>query len=247
MFAKHLPPSAALPVVLALDSQAEQACDPERVTLAAADAGDVDAILAYHWPEPLPALHDRLRPGGRLILILSDTTTDLAEGVTRLDALQAGGFIHCLIESQPEGGWLCRGERPPAEQVATRLLTLAAGGALVDASPRVVLIRQTPNKPVWRLQPDERLVWEAATVIDPVTGAPALLVFSSLIKAVAFMQPAVLTGFLVDINKTARFAADRIAAWELPVILNPTFEAWRGARLGPPLALDPALALASEE
>jgi hypothetical protein len=247
VFAKHLPPSAALPVVLALDPQAEQACDPERVVLAAADAVDVDAIVAGAWPESLATLRDRLRPGGRLILLLPGATSDPAEGVAWLDALQAGGFIHCLIESLPEGGWLCRGERPPQAPVAGRLSALAAGGDASRAQALTLLVRQTPNKPTWRLDPGERRIWEAATVIDPATGAPTLLTFTSLVKAVAFMQPAVLAGFLIGINKTGRFSAESVGAFDVPVIVNPAFEDWRNASPGPLLAVEPALALASEE
>ena len=244
MFAKHLPPSAALPIVLALDPQAESACDPERVALAAADASSVDALYGTHWPEQLAELRERLRPGGRLILTLVD---DLAEGEARLAALQAAGYIHCLVEALPDGGWLCRGERAPFDTGLARLTTVAAGPAPANDTALVLLIRQTPNKPTWRLDPGERRVWEAASLIDPATGRPALAAFTSLVKAVAFMQPAVLAGFLEGINKTGRFATAQVEAWGLPVIVNPAFEDWRNAAPGPRIQVDPAQALAAEE
>ncbi|HRE28341.1 MAG TPA: hypothetical protein PK954_16990, partial [Anaerolineales bacterium] len=127
MFAKHLPPSAALPVVLALDPQAAAACDPERVALAAADAFSVDAVCATHWPKQLVELRERLRPGGRLIVTLADLAEDPAEGAARLAALQASGFIHCLVEALPDGRWLCRGERAPLDTGLARLTAVAAG------------------------------------------------------------------------------------------------------------------------
>lgn len=244
MFAKHLPPSAALPVVLALDPQAAAACDLERVALAAADASSIDAVCATHWPEQLVVLRERLRPGGRLILMLVD---DLAEGEARLAALQAAGYIHCLVEALPDGGWLCRGERAPLDAGLARLTAVAAGGAPVNVTALVLLIRQSPNKPTWRLEPGERRVWEAASLIDPATGRPALAAFTSLVKAVAFMQPAVLAGFLEGINKTGRFATAQVEAWGLPVIVNPAFEDWRNAAPGPRVQVDPAQALAAEE
>jgi hypothetical protein len=263
VFTPHLPPSAALPVVLALDSQAEAALaqhveggfdpaagqfhDGGRVVLAAGDARKVDAILGYHWPEDLAALRDRLRPGGRLILILLGTPSDPDDGAQRLEILRAQGYIHCLIEALPDGGWLCRGERPPQQGGGLRLSSLAAGAEGSAARSLVLLIRQSPNKPTWRLEPGERRLWEAARLIDPASGQPALLAFTSLVKAVAFMQPAVLAGMLIGINKTGRYTAEQVAAWNLPVIVNPAFEDWRNASTGEPVIVDPGQAQASEE
>lgn len=247
MFARHLPPSAALPVVLALDPAAELACHGEPVTLAAADAGDVDAIVATRWPDALSTLRGRLRPGGRLIIELPATSSDPAEGAAHLAALQDAGFIHCLVEALPDGGWLCRGERAPEVDGSERLRRIADGRPADAAQALVLLICQTPNKPTWRLDPGERRLWEAASVIDPTTGSAALLSFTSLVKAVAFMQPAVLAGFLIGINKTGRFPADAIRAWGLPVLVNPVFEDWRNATAGPRIVVDPASALASDE
>lgn len=258
MFAPHLPPSAALPIVLALDSTAEAALasyveggfgsgEPGQAVAAAPDAHDVDAILASHWPEDLAASRDRLRPGGRLIVLLSNVTSDLDHGERRLVELNQHGYIHCLIESLPDGGWLCRGERPPIYSGNQRLSGLISPADTGSARALVVLVKQSPNKPTWRLEPGERRVWEAARLLDPSTGQPALLAFTSLVKAVAFMQPAILAGLLTGINKTGRYALDQVEAWGLPVVINPAFEDWRNASAAEPVKVDPAQSLASEE
>lgn len=258
MFAPHLPPSAALPIVLALDPQAEAALasyveggfgggEPGQAVAAPADARDVDAILTFRWPEDLAASRDRLRPGGRLIVLLSNAPSELEDGERRLVELNQHGYIHCLIESLPDGGWLCRGERPPIHSGGKRLSGLISSVEMGSARALVVLVKQTPNKPTWRLEPGERRVWEAARLVDPSTGQPALLAFTSLVKAVAFMQPAVLAGLLTGINKTGRYALEQVEAWGLPVIVNPAFEDWRNASVAESVRIDPAHSLASEE
>ena len=125
--------------------------------------------------------------------------------------------------------------------------SLAASAEGSSARSLVLWIRQSPNKPTWRLETGERRVWEAARLIAPASGQPAVLAFTSLVKAVAFMQPAVLAGMLTGINKTGRYAAEQVAAWNLPVIVNPAFEDWRNASAGEPVIVDPAQAQASEE
>ncbi|MCA9907939.1 MAG: hypothetical protein KC519_04760, partial [Anaerolineae bacterium] len=82
-----------------------------------------------------------------------------------------------------------------------------------------LLIRQTPNKPVWALREGETLAWQAvALTVDDQT---ALLAFSSLAKAVAFMQPAVLADHIRDINKVGKFSVQTAHTWALPLLLNP--------------------------
>ena len=51
-----------------------------------------------------------------------------------------------------------------------------------------------------------------------------LLAFSSLPKAVDFMQPAVLQGLIHDVNKVGKFGKETVKNWGLPIVLNPTLE-----------------------
>ncbi|MGH2522319.1 MAG: hypothetical protein ACRDH2_07435, partial [Anaerolineales bacterium] len=197
MFAKHLPPSATSPRVLALDEAAAaelpegvEMIGPARLRFAPQALplapGQLDAIVGYAPPEGLDPLGRLLRPGGRLIL------AHPAKPESLLAALTAAGLIHCLVE--PFGDFtLYRGERPPEGAPVERIQALAAGPYVPFSSHFVfLLITQTPNKPAWKLAPDEKMEWRAVTLIDPATHQPALLAFSSLVKAVAFMQAAIL-------------------------------------------------------
>jgi hypothetical protein len=253
VFARHLPPSAGLPRVLALDpaTAAELAAAAE-VTASpdpAAAPGPYDAIAGRRLATAAELAHlaAHLRPGGRLILAAA------AEPAPLLAALTAAGCIHCLVET--EGSLtLYRGERPPesastlarAQQLAAAEMTGAAGEQ-PPALPRFVflLVTQTPNKPAWKLAPGERVTWRAATIVRG--AAPHLLAFSSLVKAVAYLQPAVLAGAISGVNKVAKFPATAAAAWPLPLLLNPSFEALRGAAAGPPLDVAPEMAITGEE
>jgi hypothetical protein len=91
------------------------------------------------------------------------------------------------------------------------------------------------------------VTWQAATVVPAPGEGPRLLAFSALVKAVAYMQPAVLVGALVGVNKVAKFPAAAAAGWPLPLLLNPSFEALRGTPAGPPLTVEPARAITGEE
>jgi hypothetical protein len=244
VFAKHLPPSAGQPRVLALDDQsaaelsAVAAVIPGPQPPAELPPGPFDAIAGQAAPEGVAALARRLRPGGRLILAAA------REPEALLAALTGAGLIHCLVEAHA-GLCVYRGERPPQAPSAERLRLLA--GADVQTPYVFLLITQTPNKPAWRLAPGERVEWRAATVLDPATGQPRLLAFSALVKAVAFMQPAVLAGALAGVNKVGKFPAEAARGWVLPLAWNPAFEALRGAAAGLPYAVDPAGAITGEE
>ena len=74
----------------------------------------------------------------------------------------------------------------------------------VDAFPEA-------RKPAWKLTPGERVEWRAATVEVPGMGR-RLLAFSALVKAVAYMQPAVLAGAISGVNKVAKFSAAAAAS-----------------------------------
>jgi ubiquinone/menaquinone biosynthesis C-methylase UbiE len=139
--------------------------------------------------------------------------------------LAAAGYVRLLAEALP-GGWIMlgRGEKAHRAESTAARIAVAAGGAEGRSPYAYVLIRQTPNKPAWKLAPGETLAWEAAAL--PQNAGPAqLLAFSSLPKAVAFMQAAILAGWIRDIHKVAKFRRDRLAAWGLPLQLNPEWEA----------------------
>jgi hypothetical protein len=255
MFLKHLPPSRELPRVLALDPRAAaELAGSAEVTLAGADDPQpdsrFDAIVGPCPPEALPRLAQYLRPGGRAIL------TSAAEPEALLRALEQAGFIHCLVETAGDVT-LYRGERPPigspvervraaAGSSATGALSLVTPGEIV--SPYVfLLVTQTPNKPAWKLGPDERVTWQAATIRPADDGMPALLAFSSLLKAVAFMQAAILAGAIAGVNKVGKFPAQAAHDWPARLALNPAFDSVKGLVAGPALELDPRTAITGDE
>jgi hypothetical protein len=244
LFAKHLPPSAGQPRVLALDPDAAaELAEAAVVSAVTADGGEMppgpfDAVAGRAGPEQAAALAGRLRPGGRLILAAEGDPEAL------LAALTGAGLIHCLVEPRG-GGWMYRGERAPQGSSTKRLQALAAPDV---PTPYVfLLVTQTPNRPAWRLAADEKVEWRAATVLDSETGQPALLAFSALVKAVAFMQPAILAGAWAGINKVGKFPAEAARKWGLPLAWNPAFEAVRGAAAGPMVAVDAAGAVTGDE
>jgi hypothetical protein len=97
------------------------------------------------------------------------------------------------------------------------------------------------------LLPDEKIKWQAATVLDKQTNSPMLLAFSSLVRAVNFMQPAVLAGKFKGINKVGKFTADSAQGWEQPLLLNPNFDELREATPGAMYEVDPQVAITGEE
>ena len=221
--------------------------------------GAFDAVAGPQAPVPaeLAALGRQMRPGGRLILTHPGPLEDL------LAALAATGFIHCLAE--PRGAVnLYRGERPPQGSSLERLqrLSLAPDAAPANRSALelpitdgrslnvrylFLLITQTPNKAAWKLAPGERLEWHALTALDSSTGAPVLLAFSSLVKAVAFMQSAILARAIAGVNKVGKFPASAAQAWARPLAINPAFEAVRNLGLGAPFEVDPGAAVTGDE
>src|SRR5579859_1236147 len=116
-----------------------------------------------------------------------------------------------------------------------------------------LMIRQTPNRPVWALAPSTPIRWEAVSVLDTTTeiNTPTALVFSSLPKAVAFMQPAVIANVLVGVTRIAKFERRVAAQWAFPTLLNPVFEALHRAEYytlpGPWLPIDPKSAITGDE
>ncbi len=207
-------------------------------------SGSVDAIVGYVTPDPalnnLETFYRQLRPGGRLILAAP------ADSKTLLEALQQAGYIHCLVETQPNGITLYRGECPPTSR-ALQDLAASAEDRAWEAPFFFIPVIQTPNKPAWRLGPEEKIEWQAPTILDPASGAANLLVFSALTRVVAFMQRAVLVNILQGINKVGKFPSAQVKSWPTPFLLNPAFHAIRNAALGPSLALDPQVAIRGDE
>lgn len=247
MFAKHLPPSANQPRVLALEADSAANLPPEIELTVLPDVpamAEFDAIVGTTSEPPLPDFYKLLRPGGRLILAAQGGSAD-----SLLKNLTAAGFIHCLVETE-NGVTLYRGERPPLGNTTTRLASLT----IASSQPQIqnlkfiyLLVAQTPNKPAWKLLPDETIQWQAATVLDAQTHSTVLLAFSSLVRAVNFMQPAVLAGKFKGINKVGKFASEIAQQWELPLLLNSSFEELHTTMPGEFFDVDPQVAITGEE
>lgn len=234
MFAKHLPPSAGATRVWVVGGQPDL---PPGVDLRPTPEPNLDAVVGWADPARLPDLAALLRPGGRLVLAHPAPATSL------LAALQTAGLIHALVEEHPTGT-LYRAERPPHGDSVERVRTLNHTGPAT--SPFVfLLVRQTPNKPAWKLTPTDTLVWEAATLHHP--GQTELLAFTSLTRAVGFMQAAILNRWLTGVNKVGKFPAALAATWPHALCLNPDFEAVRALPLGPQCPVDPHTAITGEE
>jgi hypothetical protein len=228
VIAKHLPPSADRVRICALDAPARAWAG----ALAAAhfvgvvDTGECDATLASRLRSIAPV---KLRPGGRAIFLLADERRSLSEVAA---IMQHAGFTRILTESVLDGAFiLARGEpiaaaSPDRNAEAARLgegLRVAQAG---DPLPRYLhlLVHQEPPSRGWE-QPDlQSVTWHAATVRDMAQDRSVLLGFSSLVKAVAFMKPAVLAGAIPDINRLPRYRGEQVAGWGMAVLLNPAFE-----------------------
>lgn len=180
--------------------------------------------------------------------------------------LTAVGFARVLAEAAVEGyGILSRGEKPYEEGMSTtervsQVATAESGDLQVIEAARLaglakgrnlfLLVRQTPNKPAWSIQPGEVIRWEAA-MMEEQPMQHYLLAFSSLPKAVEFMQAAIKANVLVGINKVAKFDKAVAPTWESPALLNPPFgalqasERFRFSKYT--LVIDPASAVTGEE
>lgn len=208
-------------------------------------AASVDAVVAWdiHLSETL--LHSALRvlrPGGRFIVANPFTPFDEYEG----QRLTAAGWVRLLLEPLDSGrGLLLRGERPhlqPDTQARIEQTAQADADHLTLDTYRGrfvhLLVRQTPNKPVWKLTPDDVITWHT------LTDQGVLLAFTSMPKAVAFMQTGVLNGRVYDVNRIARFRREVVQDW--PLQLNPTFDDLSALPFGR-LPINPALAEAPDE
>ncbi len=234
--ARHLPPSGAVLRLLDVGGRAGAVLgslradlDLQSVPVPPADwlvtDGSADAVVAFDClPEAslLQAALAALRPGGRLVIVL----TDGQPGETQVQTLELAGYVRILVEPgaqipEPVGA-LLRGEKPHTEaRTLDRVRQVAGRDDPARASRYVyLLIEQTPNKPSWMLQAGEPVAWQAAAVSGD--AETVLLAFSSLPKAVEFMQPAVMAGRVLGVNKVAKFRWEVVREWPAPVILNPT-------------------------
>lgn len=249
LIAKHLPPSAGPARVQTLDASAQAWVDALHAAGSAVecDASDCDACVAS---ELASIGRVTLRAGGRALFLLKNETRPLS---ALSASLEQAGLIHILVEALSDDWVLARGERPPrAANPATRLARVAALGDELtllsgEELPRFVhlLVHQEPDARGWEQSDLALLTWDALTLRDTSTSQTVLLGFSSLTKAVAFMQAAVLAAALVGINKLPRFRGDTIAGWHVTLLLNPAFETLKTtARFdfaSLPLRIDPRL------
>lgn len=255
---RHLPPSASALHVVDVGGACGDVLTSQRSDLVVQTASLVlrdwpfavssaDAVTLFDTsltPELLAACLSVLRPGGRLVAVQPEGHVDPAYGQTLTDA----GYIRLLVEEAVNGqGVLIRGEKPhTTADTLARVQVAAAQDAdaltLDTFKGRFLylLIRQTPNKPPWAVTPQDVVVWEAVTLPDHT-----FLAFTSLPKAVAFLQTAVLQNALVGISKVAKFRRDVPLFEHYALRLNPSVEAVRGQTHF--VAIDPLLAEASDE
>ncbi len=265
--AKHLPPSASQLRLLDVNGEAGEVLHGLRddleivqvsgdvTTWAEIATDNVDAVVAFEYvlnDAFLDAAMRVMRPGGRLIVVNSRGEVSAIPG----NRLEETGYTRILVETAVEcplpTGVLMRGEKPHTIADTLERIQQVAGneGDSLDLSNfkgRYVhlLVTQTPNKPVWQLEDGEAVHWEALALIG-TDETPALIAFSSLPKAVGFMQPAVMAGQISDINKVAKFSKATAATWTLPVMLNPPPDVLNDARTTT-LSIDPATAEKSDE
>lgn len=194
---------------------------PRRVDDWSLAPDSVDVLTAYDMGLSqafLRATRTALRPGGRLIVVnpRGEATPKLVK------LLEDAGFIHIFVEAaldQPRPvGVLVRGEKPGWK---------AAGRIMPEASPAVMPAEKRQERFVHLLisqkvsvENNNALVWQAAAVAGD--DETVMLAFSSLAKAIQFMQPAVVTGRIQDVNKVAKFNWSVAKSWPHPFMLNPT-------------------------
>jgi hypothetical protein len=261
--AKHLPPS---PSTLQLVDVGGVAAEPLRslrqdIAAQTVDAGaaswpvqpdTADAVMSLDVP-PTPAFLARalavLRPGGRLMMIASTGAASAAY----VRVLEKVGFTRILVEPLlADGvGLLMRGEKPhTTDDTLVRVEGVAerddAYTDFAHYNGRYVylLVRQTPNKPVWALRPGEAIRWEAVALTGD--AGPVVLAFSGLPRAVGFMQPAVLAGRIAGVNKVAKFSRATAQTWTHSALLNPPPDVLDGGALTF-IGVDPATAEAPDE
>lgn len=149
---------------------------------------------------------------------------------TRLaETLRQAGFTHILAEETLAGlGLIGRGEKGT---LAVQQSTGTSRPSYQAPHPLYLhlLITQKPNRPPWEKVSEEEIRWEAQVATERETGQDVLLAFTSLVKAVAFMQPAILAGLIHDVNQMGKFRRETVEAWGRPVLVNPALDDLQGA------------------
>lgn len=256
--AKHLPPGGsslrmidvggrAGSILVGMRPDIEIVLSPRSNAQWPIEPGSVDAVVAFNRkPEAilLDSALTALRPGGRLILMNEQGEPD--ESIVK--TLEQEGYTRILVETGAECplpvGVLMRGEKPHTESHTVERIKQIAAQDKRQGRYVHLLIKQTPDKPVWKLTPEDEISWEAVGVAgDNETVA---LAFSSLPKAVEFMQPVVKTGKLVGVTKIAKFKWDVARAWDFPVLLNPTDDIFETNQVAM-LPVDPSAVEAPDE
>ena len=236
LMAKHLPPSHSELSVWDTSGLLGLVIQQWRADLRWATTsphGEVDAVLMLDPPSPLSTayiaeLATPLRRGGRLIGVVYGldpsrvlVSTLEQAGLTRL-------LVEYLNEDDPAVGVLVRGEKPwhtastfkriqEVAQADGDRLTLAEYQGSYLYFPLI----QKPNTPVWKLSPDEPITWEGIAW----EAAPACrLGFSSLPKAVGFMQAVVMRGLVKDVNKIGKYHRSVVENWQTTLLINPLLE-----------------------
>lgn len=275
--ARHLPPGnaglkvidmSAEPVIRALMALRPDV-EPVYGALDSFEDDTIDAITAYdasyqiaNWAAFLKQVLRVLRPGGRLILFTPDGLIDRRKYTLEEEAimLHQAGFVRMLSE-RIFGGVLTRGEKPYQEDLSTTeriestvqeitdTTGVLIGSELLEMKARFVylLIKSTPNKPVWSLKPDETIHWTAVAVGDPDRESDTVLAFTSLPRAVHFMQNAVLVDAIQDVNKIAKFGKGTASTWPFHVWLNPQLHEVKRFLPGIWMSVDPTTAEAPDE
>ncbi len=254
--AKQLPPSSATLRLLDLDGGSaallcEARADLQPLPRQACQPNSLDAIVACDVALTSDLLDEALkllRGGGRFIAVQPRGRVSRQLG----EFLGDRGFVRILIEPALDDlGVLIRGEKPhSAGDPHRRIQSVARRDADSLEMQRFrgrylhLLIQQQPNMPAWARAPDDTISWRAAAIAAP--PQPILLAFSSLPKAVGFMQPAVLAGVVRDVNKVGKFSRETAQIWSFGLRINPTLESLRGERIVY-IDIDPASAEAPDE
>jgi ubiquinone/menaquinone biosynthesis C-methylase UbiE len=146
------------------------------------------------------------------------------------ETLREAGFAHILAEEALNGmGLIGRGGKGAldVQQEASRAGQPQALPLQRTAPYLYLLITQKPNRPGWQPADEGEITWEAQAVTERGSGQLVLLAFTSLVKAVAFMQPAVMAGLVRDVNKVGKFRRETVEAWGIPFVINPSLEELR--------------------